>query len=93
MQLDLTVTGPNAENYKKWTVLHETGHALGFGHEHQHPDHDDIFNEDTVIDYLEKHFYDRERATEYYDRNFKYQEKEDDAEIFPFDKESVMRYW
>ena len=97
MQLDLSVTGPgpNPENYKKWTVLHETGHALGFGHEHQHPDHaTDIFNEDVVIDYLKNHvFYDRKKATQFFDKNYKNQGKEDDAIIFPFDKESVMRYW
>ena len=54
MVLNLDELGPvgeTAENYKKYTVRHEAGHALGFDHEHQHPDlSTDIFNEDQIID-------------------------------------------
>lgn len=69
---------------------------VGFGHKHQHPDHDGIFKEEVVIiDYLTNRggFYDKTQATDYYNTSYKYKGKQDDAIIFPFDKDSVMRYW
>ena len=93
MQLNLTVMGPKqatAENYKKWTVLHEAGHALGFGHEHQHPDHPDLFDEGAIIKYLtDEVFYDEEKATRFYNINYKYVEASKDTIVRPFDKDSV----
>ena len=37
MWLDLH-TGGVGDDYKKHIVIHEFGHALGLGHEHQHSD-------------------------------------------------------
>ena len=80
---------------KKYDVLHETGHLLGFYHEHQHPIATDIFKEDIVIrDLMElypKIFNSKEAAYRFYDINFKKPKTRLDYS-HPFDKDSVMKY-
>lgn len=39
----------NLENVNRRTVLHETGHALGFGHEHQSPHVPIQWNQQEVL--------------------------------------------
>ena len=76
----------NAHHMKKYTVLHETGHALGFYHEHQHPDiGTDIFNKEIVMRDLRV-------ADEFYEVNFGKKAKVNDETKFPFHKHSVMMY-
>ena len=36
------------------TALHETGHAIGFEHEHQNPNSGLVWNEEAVYEYFEK---------------------------------------
>ena len=96
MELNLTQKGAIGDSYLRWTVLHETGHALGFGHEHQHPHMADFFIEEIVIEDLSKQlFSSKAEATEFFNINYKYREDDikADAKVYPFDKESIMRYW
>lgn len=48
----------HSTNYLKTTVLHETGHALGMGHEHQSPNGNIEWDEDMAsIVHMEKQQY------------------------------------
>ena len=87
-------TGPStAHCKKKYEVLHETGHVLGFYHEHQRSDN--IYNEDTVVQDLMKFdsINSEEAAYKFYDLNFKKPKLLLlDQTHYPFDKDSVMKY-
>ncbi len=79
----------------KYNVLHETGHALGLFHEHQHPDAVDIYDREAVIKDLKG--VSRSEAERYYETNFEKSEKRDedddeDEDEKKYDPNSVMRY-
>ena len=77
----------NPHHHKKYTVLHETGHALGIYHEHQHPDiGTDIFHKAIVEKDIKK------EGTNFYAKNFGKMAKKNDRNIYPFHKHSVMMY-
>ena len=104
MMLNIGVMGrwpKDPDNYKKYTVLHEAGHALGFGHEHQHPNlSGDTFNKETVISDLTYNFAQctstvgktpKERAKEFYRVNIE-KFNSGDGWNSEFDQNSVMKY-
>ena len=78
----------------KYNVLHETGHALGLFHEHQHPDAVDIYDREAVIkDIKDLKGKSEIEAEEYYKKNFEKSEKRDeDEDEKKYDPDSVMRY-
>jgi hypothetical protein len=82
------------DNLIKYTVLHETGHALGFFHEHQHPKLGKcVFNEDEVIKDLKK-MPEIKNAEKFYEQNFEepIQVWKSKDQSYPFDPNSVMKY-
>ena len=97
MNLNLNENGPNHEkpqNYKKYLVLHVTGHALGFQHGHQHPAFgEDIFHKDIVMQCLMfSHGILPAKAEHFYRINFSIKAPSNQTPQCPPDKDSVMKY-
>ncbi|MBW4465009.1 MAG: hypothetical protein KME07_06155 [Pegethrix bostrychoides GSE-TBD4-15B] len=76
------------EEYSR-VVLHEFGHALGFTHEHKHPESGIKWNREAVIDYYRRTNGWNEDATT---RNVLQAESKDRTQYSAFDRESIMLY-
>lgn len=77
----------NLENVDERTVLHEFCHMLGLLHEHSHPDRPFEFDEQAVIDEMQRdHGWDEEATR----RNILSKSAEADATAF--DEDSIMMY-
>ena len=92
--MQLCLNGTRGLEYKKYIVLHETGHALGLYHEHQHPHAVDVYNKEAVISDLLQgscRGKKREDVEAYYTHNFVKSTKHDE-DGYDYDPNSVMRY-
>ncbi|MBN3905817.1 MAG: hypothetical protein HWQ35_04295 [Nostoc sp. NMS1] len=70
-------------------VLHEFGHALGFAHEHKHPEAGIKWNRTAVIDYYRQtQGWDEEKTV----RNVLHAESKDATQFSKFDRDSIMLY-
>ena len=87
MWLDLSTQATNdVDVYKEHVVVHEFGHSLGLGHEHQRSDFCTFIGR-----FLNKAMMQRDLGTEAYKR---WQEDKDLAvsEATPYDCDSIMHY-
>ncbi|MBD2065978.1 hypothetical protein H6F93_00220 [Leptolyngbya sp. FACHB-671] len=83
----LTPTSPD-EEYSR-VVLHEFGHALGFTHEHKHPEAGIKWNRSAVIDYYRRtNGWDEETTV----RNVLQADSKDETQYSNFDRDSIMLY-
>ena len=93
MHLDL---GPGDGDYKQHVVMHEFGHVLGLGHEHQSPNADFIDKTAAIQDLTEmyKRTYMRDdEAEEYAKRTFQRDyEQGSGGEATEYDPYSIMHY-
>ena len=70
-------------------VLHEFGHALGFTHEHKHPNSGIKWNRQAVLDYYRRTNGWDDATTE---RNVLQAESRDATQFSSFDRDSIMLY-
>lgn len=73
---------------KRGITLHEFGHALGLGHEHQHPDRTFKFNEEKVLAYCKTQNINEESCRDNKLTSF----SRLDYMLFEYDPESIMHY-
>lgn len=77
----------NLENVDERTVLHEFCHMLGLLHEHSHPDRPFEFDEQAVIDEMQRdHGWDEETT------RVNILSKSAEADATAFDEDSIMMY-
>ncbi|WP_160174619.1 M12 family metallopeptidase [Archangium violaceum] len=72
------------------TVLHEFGHALGLGHEHQHPDAQVTLDEQRIISDMTSHPYNW--SLEQVERNILKRFTRAVVDTIPYDSLSIMAY-
>ena len=84
MWLDLNVSG---DNYKKHVVIHEFGHALGLGHEHQRSDFWKLIKPYVDITEMKKDLNVRFKVNWDSDSQF------ETGKCTAYDPSSIMHYW
>ena len=89
MWLDLH-TGGVGDDYKKHIVIHEFGHALGLGHEHQRSDFWKLIKPYVDITRMTK---DLRVSDESFRANWDSDQRSQRAKCTEYDPHSVMHYW
>jgi hypothetical protein len=82
----LTETSPDDE-YER-VVLHETGHAIGLTHEHEHPEATIPWDEDAVIAYYKRQGWTAEQTRE----QVLTKTSKEKTQYTKYDKTSIMEY-
>ena len=78
-----------SDDYKRYVVMHEFGHALGLEHEHQRPDFWDAIRNYISIDKMER---DKDlQGNCQWLENMKL--KSNDLKCSSYDADSIMHYW
>ena len=89
--------GVGDSNYKKHTVRHEFGHALGLGHEHQSKNAPSgLLNKEAVVNWLMKAGkMTKKDAESQYDRDYEKPRPNQypDEVATTSDPTSIMQYW
>ena len=88
--MNLDPTGLDNLNYMRGVAKHETGHSIGFAHEHQNPDHPIIWDEDLVrTEFAQSQGWDNQKIFE----NILEKLSDTNQYVFtPRDGKSIMHY-
>ena len=89
MWLDLH-TGGVDDHYKKHVVIHEFGHALGLGHEHQRSDFWKLIKPYVNVTKMKK---DLNMTDKSFKVNWDSDKLFEKAECTTYDPHSIMHYW
>ena len=89
MWLDLH-SGEVGDNYKRHIVIHEFGHALGLGHEHQRSDFWKLIKPYVNITKMKK---DLKVTDEGFKTNWDSDPQFKTGKCTPYDPNSIMHYW
>ena len=85
-------TKEEADAFKHYLVLHEFGHVLGLGHEHQSPLAPEL-DKDKVIDHLVgKCGMGKDAAKKKYEADYKMDPASRDSRTTRHDPHSIMQY-
>ena len=89
MWLDLH-TGGVGDDYKKYVVIHEFGHALGLGHEHQRSDFWNLIKPYANITRMKK---DLRVSDEGFEVNWDSDSQFKTGKHTDYDPNSITHYW
>ena len=83
----------DSDDYKKFIVIHEFGHALGLGHEHQRSDFWRLIEPHIDVDLMKARLHDLGVSRTQFEKNWDRDQAFIGGKTTEYDPHSIMHYW